>query len=95
MDFESLLFVPNRLIDDYRNQLKELLEEPEDVAEELKVPEIEKAEALEALGMSEFYQGDYQTAWKHLKESLAYQFSASVRSSRRVCLCIIYLGICR
>lgn len=78
MDTE-LDFVPRR-------KLIELKEKAEGFLKNENKPELEKAEALEALGVGEFFDGNYKKSIQHLNHSISLNIPISSRTLRRICM---------
>jgi hypothetical protein len=93
VDFESINFIPSNSLQICRSKAEECLADPHSGDSNFKIPEIEKAEALEALGVSEYFEGDYQSSVQHLVASLKYKFSFDKRRPRRLCNTMIMVSL--
>lgn len=95
MDFTHIDFLPKISLIDHNMAVEECVDQQQDVEPSMAIPEIEKAEALETLGIAEFFQGDYHSATEHLAKSLAFKLADGKRSPRRLCNCLIMLALAR
>lgn len=93
-ELTKIEFLPRKGVIDLRMAVEECNRENTADGDErrMAIPDIEKAETLEALGISEFYDGDYASAAEHLDLSLAFRIPQGRRSSRRLCIAYTFVS---
>ena len=89
MDIDKVDFIPSALVEEYHIKVQELLkpvfdDELNEVHETYL--DIQRAEALESLGIIQFFQGDWNNAIKHLDQSLSYVQVRERRGLKRIAM---------
>lgn len=96
MNIDRVDFIPRSLLDDLQVKATDLLrpvfdDELNEVHETYL--DIQRAEALEALGIVQFYSGDWSNAIRHLEKSISYTQIIERRGLKRVAMTQLMVSI--
>lgn len=84
VDLEKIDFIPRYHLHSLEVKVSECLSDPWRIDQQLMIPEVEKADSLEALGVAQFFMGDYTAARDNLSLSLSFKASLTRRSRHRL-----------